>query len=123
MMKSFLFNLREDFFAQKYRFDLGMQFMAFINFALLIVASSDKLKIWTGIDDTRTLILLAVPGAFVLVWLLGFILDVLVKYQYMQETVAVKRSPLWNKVFDGIEQLDEKMNEMYKKLDSMEKNK
>ena len=52
------------FFSQKYRFDLGNQFLAMVNFALLIIAASDKLRYYTGVQRAWMLVAVAVPLGF-----------------------------------------------------------
>ena len=43
MSKEMLKSFRRSFLEQKYRFDLGRQFLVYVNFALLIIAASDKI--------------------------------------------------------------------------------
>lgn len=49
-----------------------------MNFSLLI-AAADKLEWLTGIPRTRYLVAIAVPLAFLLVWVLGWVMDVVVR--------------------------------------------
>ena len=86
-MKSF-------FFRQKYRLDLGQQFLSIINLVLLLVAVSDKIKPYTSLGITAV-IALAVPGALFLIWLSGYFLDRGVRYSQNYNTVAAARNPQW----------------------------
>lgn len=80
-------------FAQKFRFDLGRDFMGVINFGLLLVAASDKLKSWFGIDKTSTFVVLAVAGGFFCVWLWGFFMDRVMRYNENYSNAQHKRNP------------------------------
>ncbi len=80
------------FLNQKYRFDMGHQFLAILNFTLLVIAASDKLRYYTDIPRTWMLLLIAVPAGFGGVWLFGYFLD---KVRYSQAYIleAGKRNP------------------------------
>lgn len=86
---------RRIFFEQKYRFDLGQQFLTFINFTLLIVVASDKLQIFFGISKARVLILILVPFVYLGVWLFGWFMDKIVRAPQIAEQEATKRSIVW----------------------------
>jgi hypothetical protein len=77
---------------QKYRFDLGHQFLVFLNFTLLVIAASDKLRYYTNIPRTWMLVAAAVPFGFVSVWLFGLFLDKVVRYSETYNQLAVPRS-------------------------------
>lgn len=94
---------RDFFFAQKYRFDLGIQFLVFVNFALLVVTASDKLKQTFGIPHTSDLLLVAIPLAFVGVWLVGYVLDRFVKSPQTYEREYLRRSPAWKNLFKELQ--------------------
>lgn len=81
------------FFQQKYRFDLGHQFLAVLNFALLVIAASDKLRYYTGVPRTWMLILIAIPLGFFGMWLLGYFLDNVVRYGQAYSLEQAKRNP------------------------------
>ncbi len=83
------------FLNQKYRFDLGYQFLALLNFTLLVIAASDKLRYYTNIERTWALLLVIVPMGFVGMWFFGFFLDKVVRYGEAYNLEAVKRNPLW----------------------------
>jgi hypothetical protein len=84
------------FFNQKYRFDLGYQFLALINFILLVITASDKLRYYTNISRTWVLVICAVPFGFAGVWIFGYFLDRVVKYGQAYNLEAVKRNPMWD---------------------------
>ncbi len=98
---------REFFFAQKYRFDLGQSFLVVVNFTLLIITASDKLSLIFGIPRLRSLLLVIVPTGFLSVWIVGYVMDKVVKAAQMAERQSMKRSEVWarhNEQMDRIEQ-------------------
>lgn len=76
------------FFAQKYRFDLGNQFMAIINFGLLVLTfrKTYGLSLW--------LVPLAFPLVIGLIWAFGAFLDRFGRSQEKNEEIVIERSPL-----------------------------
>lgn len=80
---------------QKYRFDMGHQFLVIVNFALLIITASDKLRYYTNIPRTWLLLVIMIPSGFLGVWLFGCFLDKVVKYQQAYTLESVKRDPFW----------------------------
>lgn len=94
-MKDALKTGRDYFTEQKYRFDLGRQFLTYVNFALLIIAASDKLQAVFPLR-IREMILVFLPLAFLGSWVFGYFLDVVVKFPQSQMMVSQSRSPYWN---------------------------
>jgi hypothetical protein len=80
---------RPFFWRQKYRFDLGYQFMTFVNFILLVVVTAKSL----GFQALPVLIL-AIPLAFVGVWCWGYFLDRVMNAQQTNEKIWFDRSPI-----------------------------
>ena len=97
------------FFNQKYRFDLGQQFLAMVNFALLVIAASDKLRYYTGIQRAWLMVVFAVPLGFLGMWLVGFFLDRVVKYGQAYNLEAVKRNPVWDEQKAYLRSIEEKL--------------
>ena len=83
------------FLRQKYRFDLGQQFLTLLNLSLLIIAASDKLRYYTNINRTWVLLMIMLPLGFLGVWLFGFFLDKVVKYSQAYQIETGRRNPLW----------------------------
>ena len=104
-----LSKFREFFFRQKYRFDLGLQFLVFVNFALLIITASDKIKSVFNLKTTDLVVLL-LPLAFIGTWLFGYILDNFVKSPQAQERQAVGRSEAWNKLYRKLDEIERKID-------------
>lgn len=113
MIKKVLTKVRDGFFKSKYQFDLGMQFMVFVNFTLLIMTASDKLKIYIPLSTTK-LVMIFVPLIFFCMWLFGFFLDKIVKSQHYQESESLARSPAWKKLFKRLDDIENKINENHK---------
>lgn len=80
-------------FAQKFRFDLGYSCLGLINFTLLLITASDKIKPWLRIERTSTFVVVAVVGGFFCVWLFGFFLDRVLKYNENYSNAQHKRNP------------------------------
>ena len=96
--------MRQFLFRQKFRFDLGHSFLALVNFAFVVVAAGDKLSSFCGLN-TRTLILVIVPGALFGVWLLGYILDRYLKFAQCYNREANERNENWELLFSKLDQL------------------
>lgn len=62
------------FARQKYRFDIGQSFMTVVNFSFVVLAASDKITSFTGLD-AKVLVPIIVPAAIAAVWTIGFIFD------------------------------------------------
>lgn len=109
LIRPILKKIRNLFFKQKYRFDLGMQFMVFLNFTLLVMTASDKIKLFIPLP-TKYLVLILVPTAFIIMWSFGYILDKFVKSQHHQENESISRSPAWRKLFTRLDELEKKID-------------
>ena len=112
MIQKLLSKLRIIFITQKYRFDMGMAFMVFVNFTLLIITASDKLKLYFNVGNTGGLLMIGIPLAFFSVWAFGYFLDKTVKMQYHYEQVSAQRSPLWNTLFNKLDILEKEIREI-----------
>lgn len=92
----------EYIFKQKYRFDIGLTFLTFLNFTLLVITASEKLKSIFGIERISELIIILVPLAFFGVWFLGYFMDRFVHFHARTEQEYSKRSYVWRKNFDEL---------------------
>lgn len=108
-----LSKLRELFFKQKYRFDLGLQFLVFVNFALLVITASDKLRQYFGFRASESLIIF-LPAAFIATWLFGYFLDKVVKSPQAQERQNIARSEAWNKLYKKLDEIEKKVDKKIK---------
>ena len=107
--KEKLARIRNVLWNQKYRFQLGQQWLVFVNFALLLITVAKSLGLKAG-----PVLLIAIPCGFLGMWLWGFFLDVVVKQGQNDEREALKRSPAWrlhqenNRLLKGIKEELEK---------------
>lgn len=104
--------LRQQFFRQKYRFDQGMAYISIINFGLLVLVASDKLKAILGLGNISGFSVMFLIASFVGIWILGYFLDVVVKQQYMTEMEITARSPAWNKVYRELEEIKKEVHKL-----------
>ncbi|NYZ75479.1 hypothetical protein H0O03_04440 [Candidatus Micrarchaeota archaeon] len=115
--KELLRRARNFFFAQKYRFDLGLQFLVFLNFALLILTASDKLKAILGLEHITEVILVMIPVGFVGAWAFGWFLDKVVHSPQTTERETVKRSLVWKENFQKLDEIDAELKAVRKALE------
>lgn len=87
----------------RYRFQLATQWLAYLNFVLLIVAVSKSLGF-----RALPVLAIAVPVGFLCMYLWGWFLDVFARQQHNDEIEYLKRSPAWKIHMEN--------NEMLKKL-------
>jgi len=99
-------------FSQKYRFDLGLQVMTIVNFALLVLTfrKSYGLPLWV--------VPLAFPLVIGAIWLVGYAMDRLGKVQEKSEEIVIERSPQakahyaeQKKILDGIDAIIRALDE------------
>ncbi|NOZ77164.1 MAG: hypothetical protein GXO65_05755 [Euryarchaeota archaeon] len=95
---------RDFFVEQKYRFDLGTQFLAYVNFALLIITASDKLQLVLPFR-IREMLVIFVP--FAGAWAFGYFLDRVVKFPQTQALTAERRSPTWARTQEKLDRIIE----------------
>lgn len=106
-----------DFAAEQWwRFLLGLQMLTLVNFVLLVITSSDKLKVVIPLEYTAELVLLLVPLALIGAWFVGFVLERYIKFPQAQERAAKKRSPTWNENFEKLDKISEKLDRLEKKM-------
>ncbi|MEW5955540.1 MAG: hypothetical protein AB1626_03320 [Candidatus Micrarchaeota archaeon] len=108
---------RNFFFAQKYRFDLGLQFLVFLNFALLILTASDKLKAILGLGHISEVMLVLLPLGFVGAWAFGWFLDRVVHSPQTSERETVKRSLVWKQNFQKLDEIGAELKSLRKALE------
>jgi len=111
MSKDTLKNWRRSIVEQKYRFDLGRQFLVYVNFALLIIAASDKIKLVINLSTTELLMVL-VPLSFIATYLLGYVLDKFVKFPQASQMVEAKRSPYTLMTQEKLDKILEKLDKI-----------
>ncbi len=102
-------NIRDFIAEQWFRFSVGLQLLSIVNFALLVIATSDKLRNAVPLTYTSELILLFVPAAFLFAWVAGYIMEGVVKLPQAREKAAIKRSPAWQEVFERLDRIEKKI--------------
>lgn len=106
-----------DFAAEQWwRFLIGIQVLTLINFALLVVTASDKLKNVIPVEYTAELVLIFVPLALLGVWVAGLVLEKYIKFPQAQERAARERSPTWNENFKRLDEISERLSRIEKKV-------
>ena len=101
-------------FNQKFRFDLGYQFLGFLNFSLLLVAASDKIKPFIGIKSTWVMLALAIPCGYAGVWLFGLFLDLVMKYNQNYSDAQHSRNPHALINYERLERIEKLLQEKLK---------
>jgi hypothetical protein len=104
------------FFNQKYRFDLGYEFMVLLNFTLLLIAASDKLRYYTGLPRTWMLVAIAVPAGFLAIWLFGVFLDCVVHYAQAYRLEEAQRNPLHGAQQQQLDRIEKDLASIREKL-------
>ncbi len=106
-----------DFVAEQWwRFLIGIQLLTLVNFVLLVITASDKLKSFLGIQYTAELVLLFTPLALAGIWFFGLVLERYIKFPQAQERAAISRSPAWNRNFKMLGDIEKRLERMEKKL-------
>lgn len=107
-----------DFAAEQWwRFLIGIQVLTLVNFALLVVTASDKLKSIIPFYYTSELVLVLVPVALAGAWLAGLVLEKYIKFPQAQERAAKERSPTWNENFKRLDEISERLSRIEKKVE------
>ena len=96
--------LRNWAYSQKFRFERGQQFLAFVNFGLLLLIASDRLKSW---GFPRWSVYAMIPMGFFGMWLFGWFVVEVVRGFQKDEEEALKRSPAWVKHRENFGKVDE----------------
>jgi len=109
-----LYKIRDLFAVIKYRFDIGMSFMIFLNFSLLVITASNKLQKVLNIS-TLTLCLIFIPLAFLGTSLFGFLLDKVFKYQTAYVKYIHSHSPQITKTLAVVEDIQKRLDKIEKR--------
>jgi len=101
--------LRDFIVEQKIRFDWGSQFIAYMNFMLLIIVASDKIRsLFPFHIGTNTLLIAGIPIAFFFTWLFGYFLDVVVRFPQQQMRTVERRSPAMQDIIERLDRIERK---------------
>jgi len=101
---------------QKFRFDLGISFIVFVNFILLVITASDNieraLNNYVALTIPKeTIIITGVIFAFISTWLFGYILDRVIKYQQTLMEVHNQRNPQIVQILENTDKILKKIEE------------
>ena len=116
-------NLRRFIVRQKFRFQLGMTWFNIFTFALLLLASSDKLKIffaYFNITTTSEIVLIMVPLGIFTMWAFGLFMDRVVQEPHLMEKEVSHRSGSGKEMQQAISTLGGRIEELTKKIDKLE---
>ena len=100
-----LTKLRDKLVRLKFFMDIGISFLTIINFALLVVTASDKLRNIIPVG-TWTLVFILVPAAFILVISFGWFLDRIVNYQSSYYKIQTDRVPQTIEMLERIRNME-----------------
>lgn len=106
-----LSKLRDKLVRMKFEFDIGISFMSFLTFSLLVIAASDGIqKVWK--IPTSIIWIILVPMAFAGTWLFGLILEKFFKFQTVYNQTQNDKVPQMIILIDGIKDIQSKLNKM-----------
>lgn len=101
---------------EKFRFEIGKQYLVYINFALLIVAASREIQNYIDVS-TPVLVVLGVPAAFVGSWVLGVFLDRLFNFPGLEMEVKTRRNPHMKEISRQLKEIQKEMAELRKDVE------
>lgn len=114
-MKKLLRSLRDVFVREQFHLDLGKQFLAYVNFALLVMVASEQIKTYVPLR-THQLLILAVPASFTGAWLFGIFLDKIAHFHESQSRIHEERSPAWKATQRKLGDIERKLSSIEKRL-------
>lgn len=117
-MKQKLAPWRDRIVVAKYHIDLGYSLMGYVNFLLLIITASSHIIPFLekfGLKfEVIQLLIIAIPAMLISVWLVGIILDRVVKLPQTAAKEGELRSPLAADIRAFIARTDERLARMEK---------
>lgn len=106
--KETLIKIRNKIAEIKFHFDIAISFLTILNFALLIVAVSDKLRAFLPVG-TISLVFILVPIALIVTLLFGIFLDKVVNYQSAYFKEQTKRNPQITEILEKVRIIEKKL--------------
>jgi hypothetical protein len=94
---------------QYYRILISLSFITFLNFILLIITASDKLRTFLPLD-TIYILLTIVPSTILATWFIGYTLDTKVKYMQQMSKTQTQRSLPTLEILERIKRIEEKLD-------------
>lgn len=105
--------IRDWVIEQYYRILISLSLLTIVNFILLVIAVSDKLKVFLPFD-TLGIILIMVPTGILLVWLIGYVLDTKIKYMQQFYRTQTNRNPPILEILERIRRIEVELKRLKK---------
>lgn len=106
---SFWQTIRDWLVVQQVRVNIGLNLLALINFALLVVTNSERFRKVLPIKSTYTLVTIAVFVAFLGMWLFGLVMDVYVRYLHSVRNAYGVRDPYLHETRENTREILERV--------------
>lgn len=104
---------------QKFRFDIAISFIVFINFILLSITAAGQVQLLLNrlaIDfDVYSIIIYIIVISFGMTWLFGYLLDRRIRYWQNLQTVQNSRNPQISEILANTRELNRKLDEFHRK--------
>ena len=103
--KDMLIKIRDWYVEIKFRIDISISFLTILNFTLLVITASDKLRNIIPLG-TWALVLVLVPSAFIFIIFLGWFLDKVVNYQATYYKAQTDRVPQMTELLERVQNIE-----------------
>lgn len=104
-LKESLVKIRNWLVETKFRMDISISFLTILNFTLLVITASDKLRNVIPLG-TWALVLVLVPSAFIFIIFLGWFLDKVVNYQATYYKAQTERVPQMTELLERVKNIE-----------------
>lgn len=108
-----LTKIRNWFVEAKFLLDLSISFFTILNFTLLVITASDKLRNVIHVG-TWTLVFFTVPIALVIAVVFGWFMDKVVNYQSTYYKTQMDRNPQFKEMLERIKNIEKIVNKRAK---------
>lgn len=108
-----LTKIRNMFVEAKFLLDLSISFFTIVNFTLLVITSSDKLRNIIPLG-TWTLVIVMVPSALIAAITFGWFMDKVVNYQSAYYKTQMDRNPQFMEMLERVKHIEKKLDEKKK---------
>lgn len=97
------------FLTQKFRWDLAVGFLVFVNFGLLVITASSQVQLllnkYNINFDVYSIVIYLIVISFFGTWVFGYLLDRYIKYYDNMMTVANSRNPQISEILENTREL------------------
>lgn len=109
---------------QKFRFDLAIQFIVFVNFVLLSITAAGQVQLllnrW-GIEfDVYSIIIYVIIFSFGMTWVFGYLLDRYVKYWQTIVNIHNIRNPQVMETLRNTREIKKLLKKLDKRINKIE---